>query len=434
KWHDGAPFSADDVVFTFNTLLDPKTNTVRRSSYIIDGVPIQFKKMGTHIFQATLPKPFAPVLVRLSIPILPKHILEKENINQASFNRKPVGTGPFKFEEWKSGQYIRLSRNDQYFGKKPLLKGIILKMIPDTNTALVALEKGEIDTSGIPPKDYERYQSKNNLDIYRFSQLNYTYMGFNLKSPLFSDHKVRIAISHAINRDTLVKNVLKGFGRPAYLPTSPVMWSYPNESKIEKYGYNPEKSIQILQEIGYKKNTKTGIFEKKGIPLEFTVMMGKGSQVGEKSAQIIQQFLTNVGIKMKLQMMEWSSFNKLLDEHKDPKDFDAVILGWSLGLDPDAYSIWHSSQYPKGFNFIGYQNETVDKLLVDGRLEVERGKRKVIYGKLYSEIAKDVPYYFLFYPDSLVAVNSRVKGLSSPGPAGLFNNIENVYIAKSTNP
>lgn len=138
--------------------------------------------------------------------------------------------------------------------------------------------------------------------------------------------------------------------------------------------------------------------------------------------------LANIGIEVNIQLLEWSAFIKIVNANESPKNYDAVILGWSLGLDPDGYSIWHSSQYPNGFNFIGYKNDNVDALLDLGRTTIDVTKRKEIYQKIYHDIAMDVPYLFLYFPETLVGVNKRVHGLSNPGPAGLMNPIENVYL------
>ncbi|MCP4051375.1 MAG: hypothetical protein GY730_11810 [bacterium] len=428
RWHDGHKFTAHDVKFTFDKILDPSTNTVRRSGFIIDGKPVKFYVVDDYTLKAVLPEPFSPFLVRVSMQILPKHILMKEDINRAQFNRQPVGTGPFVFKGWKAGQFIKLERNEDYFGEKPRLKGVVFKIIPDTNTALIALEKGEIDYSLIPAKDFKRFQHKDDLNIFRYQQLQYSYIGFNMKNQFFSQLDIRKAVAMAVNKEAMVDSVLKGFGKPAYLPVSPVLWACPDDKHIEKYSYNYEKSRQLLNRSGFVMNKKTEVLEKNGIPFEFTVLVGKGSKTGEKCAQIIQRYLAKAGIKMNIRVMEWRSLLKIVQEPVKDKKFDAVMMGWSLSIDPDCYSIWHSTQYPQGFNYTGYINKEVDQLLQDGRREVNIEKRKEIYKKLYINIARDIPYLFLFYPDSILAVNKRVAGLSEPGPAGVLNKIEQVYL------
>ncbi len=427
-WHDGHPFTAEDVKFTFDTILNPQTNTVRRSDYIIDGKPIQFKISDPHTVEVHLPKPFAPILEALSMGIIPKHLLEHEDINTAPFNHRPIGTGPFKFKTLMTGQYAQVIRNDTYFGDKPKLNEILLKNIPDQNTATIAFEKGEIDDTGLLPKDYERMRHSGKWNVFHYSNLGYTYMGFNLKDPLFSNPTVRAAFSHALNRDAMVANILRGHGQPLHLPSSPSLWAHPPTENRLSFSYDPAKSKALLESAGYRWNPQSGLMEKNGTPLRFTLLTNKGNKIREQAAQIIQQQLKAVGVGVDIQLLEWKSFIKILNDPSGPKKFQAAMLGWSLGIDPDAYSIWHSSQYPKGFNFIGYKNPKVDRLLNEGREELDREKRKIIYHELFNEIGKDVPYLFLFNEDSLVGINKRVFGLSKPGPAGLFNKIENVFV------
>ncbi len=429
-WHDGQPLTAHDVKFTFDKILDKSTNTVRRSNFVIDGQPVQFNVIDDYTIEAILPKPFAPFLIRLTMGIIPKHILVNEDINKSLFNRSPIGSGPYKFKSWKSAQHIHLIRNEKYHFNSPNIKTIFLKIIPDNNTALLALEKKEIDESSIPAKDFNRYSNVPYLDIYRYYDIVYTYLGFNLKHPFFSDINVRRAIAHAINKKAIVSGVLKGFGMVADIPSSPILWSYPNQNDIPTFKFDPKKSRKLLKESGFIYNKKTKVLEKNGQPFTFKIITNKGNKSREKSAQIIQRMLADVGIDVKIQLLEWSSFIKIVDANQSPKDYDAVILGWSLGLDPDGYSIWHSSQYPQGFNFIGYENQTVDRLLEKGRTVIDQNKRKSIYKTIYQNIAQDVPYLFLYFPETLRGINVRVKGLSKAGPAGLMNPIENVYLVE----
>jgi peptide/nickel transport system substrate-binding protein len=415
KWHDGHPFTAEDVVFTFNSILNPKINSVRRSNFIIDGEPIQFKAIDKYTVLATLPKPFAPFLSRSGMSVIPKHILQGKDINTAAFNRKPIGTGPFKFKEWVTGDHVSVVRNPDYYLGKPLLSEIIFKVIPDSNAQLVALEAGEIDESGIPPKDYKRMKATEGINVFEYDSLVYTYLGLNMANPKFADKRVRQALAYATNKDQLVGLIFKGLASPAYAPSAPVSWAY--SDKVAKYPYNIKKAKKLLKEAGVEN-------------LEFTILVNQGNKEREKAAVVLQQQYKKIGVKVKIRVMEWSALLKIVNAPKGPKNFDAVIMGWSLGLDPDAYSIWHSLQYPKGFNFIGYNNPDADKLLEEGRTTMEKGKRKKIYAKLWKTIADDQPYIFLWYPKAISGVSERVGGLSEPGPAGLFLNLEKVFVIK----
>lgn len=415
KWHDGAPFTADDVVFTYNAILNPKVNSVRRSDFMIDGQPIKFQALDKYTFQAVLPAPFAPFLVRMGMGIIPKHLLAGKDLNTADFNRHPVGTGPFKFKEWVSGDHVTVVRNPDYFRGTPKLAGIKFKMIPDENSQLVALEADEIDEAGIPPKDYQRIKSKPGINVYDYPVLQYTYLGLNLANPKFADRRVRQALAYATDKNQLVELIHKGFATPAYAPSAPISWAY--NANVPKYEYDPEKAKQLLKEAGVNN-------------LEFTIIGNQGNKEREKAAVILQQQYKKVGVNVKVRLLEWSALLKIINAPKGPKDFEAVLMGWSLGLDPDAYSIWHSSQYPAGFNFNKYSNKKVDELLKTGRTTIDRSSRKKVYAQIWQEIVADQPYIFLWYPKALSGVRDRVGGLSKPGPAGLFVHLEKVFIKK----
>jgi peptide/nickel transport system substrate-binding protein len=415
KWHDGVPFTADDVVFTFNSILNPKVNSVRRSDYIIDGKPIVFTAVDKYTVLASLPKPFAPFLIHAAMSVIPKHLLQGKDINTAAFNRKPVGTGPFSFKEWQTGDHITVARNPDYYLGKPLLKEINYRIIPDENSSLVALEAGEIDEAGIPPKDYTRMKAVKGIKVYETDVLLYVYLGLNIANPKFADKRVRQALAYATDRKQLVGLIFRGLATPAYAPSAPLSWAY--SDAVPKYEYSLDKARKLLKEARAEN-------------LEFTILVNQGNKEREKAAVILQQQYKKIGVKVNIRVMEWSAILKIVNAAKDPKDFEAIIMGWSLGLDPDAYSIWHSSQYPKGFNFIKYNNPDVDRLLEEGRTTIDRAKRKAVYAKLWKTIADDQPYVFLWYPKAVSGVSERVGGLAKPGPAGLFLHIEKVYIKK----
>jgi len=428
-WHDGKPVTAEDVVFTFALILDPHTNTVRRSNYVIGGKPVKVTAIDAHTVTFELNRPYSPFLLRTGMGIVPKHILQGKDVNKAAFNRAPIGSGPYRFVKWESGQHVLLEAFDKSYTPAKT-KRILYKIIPDENTALVALKNQDVLMGGIPPQEAPFFDHHEFIQKYQYYDLMYIYMGFNLKNEHFKDLKVRQAIAHAIQKEALVTSVLKGHGKPAFLPMSPLLWAYPQEVKTDPIPFDVEKSKALLKEAGYILNPKTNSLEKNGKPFTFTLITNKGNKEREKTAEIIARSLELLGIKVTIQVMEWSSFLKLVTAPTDPKPFDAVILGWSLDLDPDSTSIWHSAEYPKGFNVVGYSNPEVDRLLEAGCRETDQAKRKAIYGDICIKIAKDCPYVFLYYPESIVGVNKALKGLSKPGPAGLLNRIEHVTISQ----
>lgn len=430
KWQDGQPFTAADVKFTFDKILDPKTRTVRRGDFVVNGKPIVFKVLDPYTIQAILPHPFAPFLSNMGMPILPKHYLEHVDINTTTRNRMPIGTGPFKLDTWKPGQYIRLTGYDGYHGGKPLLKTLICKVILNPSTALAAYQNGELDLVGVMPKDFDRVRRFPHSKIVQYDRLFYTYLGFNLKHPVLADKTVRQAITESINKMSLVSGVLRGFGKPAYVAAVPGRWDYPEAKNCFMPPYSPAHARQLLISAGYRFNPRTKIFEKNGKALTFTLLGSKeGGPMTEQSAQMIQRYLQDVGIKINIRLMEWGSLLKIINSPSPNKDFDMVLLGWQLGMDPDSYSIWHSSQFPRGFNFIGYKNAKVDQLLDAGRRETHLEGRKKIYKQMLNLIAQDYPYVFLFHTQSLVSVRDYVGGLSVPGPLGLMNSPQKLFVS-----
>ncbi len=426
-WHDGAKFTAADAVFTFNSILNPKVNSVRRGDYIIDGKPIKFIVVGQYVMKALLPRPFAPFLASMGMGMLPEHLLKGKDINSSSFNQNPVGTGPFIFKEWASGDHVTVERNSKYYGGTPLLEKIVYKIIPDENSRLIALQAGEADESDVPPKDYSMVKAMKSVNVFEFDSLTYAYLGLNMAKPPFTDKRVRQALAYATDKQQLIDLIFRGLASPAYSPSAPVSWVY--EGRVNKYAFDIKQASKLLDGSGWKTG-KDGIREKDGKKLEFNILVNQGGKEREKAAVILQWQYKKIGVKVNVRVMEWSALLKVLDAPKDPKDFDAVIIGWSLGIDPDSYSIWHSSQYPAGLNFVKYKNPIIDRLLEQGRTTIDKGKRKAIYQQLQKVIADDQPYIFLWYPKSIAAVSKRVGGLSKPGPAGLFLNIEKVFVRK----
>ena len=426
-WHDGKQFTAQDVKFTYDSILDPKVNSVRRSDYIIDGKPIRFKVIDPYTVEAVLPRPFAPFLASAGMSILPEHLLKGKDLNTSGFNQKPVGTGPFKFKEWVASDHASLVRNEKYHLGAPLLSGLIYRIIPDENSRLIALEAGQIDESDVPPREIDRIKRLKGLNVYEYEALTYTYLGFNLANPVFSDKRVRQALAYATDKKQLINLIFMGTASPAYSPFSPVSWVY--ENKVEKYPFDRKRAEKLLEEAGWKKGSD-GTRKKGSKPLEFTILVNQGNKEREKAAVILQWQYKKIGAKVNVRVMEWSAMLRILNASKDPKDFDAVIIGWSLGIDPDQYSIWHSSQYPSGLNFVKYKDPKIDGLLEKGRTTMDREGRKQVYSQLQKMIAADQPYIFLWYPKAVVAVSKKAGGLSKPGPAGLFLNIEKVFVTK----
>ncbi len=390
RWHDGKEFTAHDVKFTYDKIMDEKTNTVRRSSY---DLVKKAEVLDPHAFRVTYRQPFSPGLESWGIGIIPKHLLEKQDINTTAFNRRPIGTGAFRFVEWVTDEKIVVEANAQYFEGRPLLDRIIYRIIPETSLSEMEILTQGIDYSGIYPHQYRRISQIPFLKAYSQPSLGYTYIGYNQKHAVFQDKKVRQALTHAINREEIVQYVLYGLGAVASGPFPNHLWySNPN---VKPLPYDPQKARQLLAEAGWKDTNGDGILDREGKPFRFTLITNSGNETRRDVGVLVQRQLRELGIDVTFELYEWSVF---LSNFINVKHFDACILGWSLSVDPDAYEIWHSSQIEKGFNFISYRNPEIDRLWEEGRKEYHIDRRKQIYWRIHELMAEDQPYTFLYVP------------------------------------
>jgi len=421
KWHDGQPFTASDVLYTYQITVDPQTPTAYAEDF---KMVKKAEVLDDYTFRVTYDKPFAPALISWSSSILPRHLLSGKDITKSPLARHPIGTGPYKFKEWLTGQKIVLVSNHDYFEGRPYIDGQITRIIPDTATMFLELRAQNLGMMGLTPMQYKRQTEnnlfKNNFNKYRYLSFAYTYLGYNLKNPLFTDKRVRQAISYAINKDEIISGVLLGLGKPATGPYKPGTWAYNN--KVRVYNYNPQKARELLREAGWTKLNKDGALEKDGKPFIFEIVTNQGNETRQKCAEIIQRQLAEVGIKVKIRILEWSA---LVTDFINKRRFDSVIMGWTIPLDPDAYDVWHSSKTkPEELNFISYNNPEADKMLEKGRSTFDKKERKKYYDRFQEILAEDQPYTFLYVPDALIIIHNRFRGIE-PATIGLEYNFIN---------
>ncbi|MFH1595771.1 MAG: peptide-binding protein [Pseudomonadota bacterium] len=426
RWHDGAPFTAQDVLFTYRTMVDPKTPTAYSGDYL------QVKKaeaLDDYTFRVTYPKPFAPALGSWGLAVMPRHLLAGRDLTQSPLGRHPIGTGPYIFKEWRAGDRITLADNPDYFKGRTYLSGYIYQVKPNLATMFLELKAGNIDRMGLTPLQYIRQTAYPKFarlyNKYRYIPFSYVYLGYNLEDPRFADRRVRQALTHAINKQEIIEGVLMGLGEEAYGPYKPGTWYY--NPKVERFSYDPEKAKALLAEAGWRPNPE-GILVKDGRPFEFTILTNQGNDIRERTAEIIQRRLREVGIPLKIRTVEWAVFVK---EFIEKGYFEAVLLGWNTGLDPDQYDIWSSTKTKPGeLNFTHYQNPEVDRLLDEGRHTFDQEKRRQAYFKLQEIIARDQPYTFLFIPDALPAISKRFRGVK-PAAAGIDYNFDQWYVPQA---
>lgn len=408
-WHDGKEFTAEDVKFTYDKIMDEKTNTVRRSDYeLVEKAEV----LDPYTLRVIYKQPFSPGLGTWGMGIIPKHLLEKEDINTTPFNRRPIGTGPFRFIEWVTDEKIVVEANPSYYQGKPHLDRIIYRIIPETSLSEMELLTKGVDYYGVLPHQFRRMSEVSFLKMYSQPSLSYTYIGYNLKNPLFQDKRVRQAFTHAIHLEEIVQYVLYGLGTVISGPFPSHLWFYnPN---VKPLSYDPQKARQLLSEAGWRDTDGDGILDKDGKPFRFKLITNSGNDIRRDVGVLVQRQLRELGVDVTFETYEWSVF---LKNFINARHFDACILGWALSPDPDDYMIWHSSQIDKGFNFVSYKNLEVDRLWEEGRREYDVEKRKKIYWRIHELMAEDQPYTFLFSPLAISSLQRKFV-LLEEGPSG----------------
>ena len=427
KWADNQPLSSDDVLFTWQKVTDTNTRTPYASDYTL---VTKAEALDPSTFRVTYSAPYAPALSTwASLHILPKHLLKSEDINTTAFRRNPVGSHYYQLANWKNNQHLTLTRNPLATQGQAKINTLITRIIPDKATQFLELSADNIDMMGLNPSQFARVlpsrpELNENVGLYKELGNSYTYLGFNLKRKPFDDVRVRQAINYAIDKQEVIDGVLLGLGEPVASPYKPgTRWSNP---ALKPYPYDPVKAKALLKAAGFVDTNGDGILEKDGKPFSVEILTNQNKE-REMSAVLIQRRLKEVGIQVSIRSLEWASF---LGRFVEPREFDVVMLGWSLGLDPDQYNIWHSSQQgPKQFNFIGYSNPKVDQLLEEGRLELDLDKRQKIYHEFAEILLEDSPIVYLSAGYGLTAVHKRVKGIDNPAPpAGIGYNTYDWYI------
>ncbi|MGA2192931.1 MAG: peptide-binding protein [Nitrospirota bacterium] len=429
KWHDGVPFTSADVLFTYKTLKDPKVATPYSDSL---GPLESVEAPDPYTVRVTYKEPFAPALESWGMGMIPEHLLKGKDINTDDFNRHPVGTGPYKFGQWISGNRIVLDAFDDYFEGRPHIDRYIARIIPDQETEFLELRTRGIDYMGLTPLQYARESDtpdiKEHFQKFRFPAFAYTYLGYNLNDPKFKDKRVRQALSYAIDQKSIIEGVLLGLGTPCSGPFPPESWAFNKD--VKGYPYDKDKALKLLADAGWTPD-QDGMLAKDGQPFSFTILINQDNPERKKVGEIIQQDLKKVGIDVQLESLEWQA---LLHDFIDKRKFEAIILGWALPRDPDGYDIWHSSKTKEGeFNFVSYKNPEVDRLLIEGRQTFDMDKRKEIYHRIHQILSDDAPYTFLYVPDSLPILHKRFKGVKKE-PLGIWYNFQTQwYVPKDKN-
>lgn len=390
KFHNGEEFTAHDVAFSFAQIAkSPHAESVRATIDFANS-----KVIDDYTFMMKMTEPFGPILNHLGHNVM--SIVNEKAYTEAgaSVGQKPVGTGPYKFVSWATGDRIMLEANENYWGGAPKVKNLVFRNIPETASRSIEVETGGVDVAiGIQTTELDRLGANPDVTVFRRESPSINFLAFNNSKAPFNNTKVRQAVNMAINKEAIFNVVYQGTGVIATAPMSKVVWAY-NEDLVP-HEYNPEKAKALLAEVGQEN-------------LEVTITVDQ-DQARLDTAEMVQAQLSEIGVKVTIVPLERGAFiDRVIDG-----SLEMFGLGWSSPTgDPDyaLYSVFHSSMHGAGGNMGFYSNEEVDELLETGRYSTDPEVRRDAYLKVQELVWDQVPYVFLQAPEDLIAYNSKIKG------------------------
>jgi ABC-type transport system substrate-binding protein len=420
RFHDGHVLDASDVRFTWRAFMDPRNLSPRTSDF----EPVKdVEVVDARTVRVVYKRLFSPaVYVWSSYGILPEHVAgdaalaremdrrgvtgtarERFGLREAGFSRSPVGTGPFRFVEWRSDDLIRLARNDHYFEGPPEYREYTLRILPDLLTQELEFRAGAVDMYPAQPHQAARFRRDPRYQAFSAVGFGYSYLGYNLRSELFQDAEVRRALGMAIDVEQIIRYVLWGEGERVTGPFAIQTEWY--DRSVAPLPYDPAGAEALLAQRGWRRGPD-GILAKDGRRLAFTLITNNGNPQRKAIAAIAQDAWRKIGIDCQVQLFEWAVF---LKDFINTGKFDAVVLGWSTGIDPDQYQIWHSSQIGgQRLNFTAYASPEVDRLTEAIRREYDRERQIALARALHRTIARDQPYTFLFAGRGTTVLDRRI--------------------------
>lgn len=397
KWHDGEPFTAEDVKFTFEAIRNPENNSENAPNYEeVEKITI----IDAHTVSFTLSAVNMAFLEYMTMPVLPKHLLEGEDWQESDFFRAPVGTGPYKFENWDVGQSISMVKNEDYFAGKANIEKIIFKIVTDDNAKAMQLQAQELDLAQVTPKDAANFENREEFTTYEMVTSDYRGILYNFQNTYWQENADLIpAINYAIDRQAILHTVLLDRGEVAY---GPLQRNIYNCKEVEQYEFNPEKAVEALKAAGCEKDVQ-GYWCRNGKRIGFTISAAPGDRVRIDMAQVAAQQLQSLGLAVKADVpaggIDW-------------KGQECCIIGWGSPFDADdhTYKVFGTN---KGANYSGYSNKKVDEYLIKARQTDDTKERKDAYAMFQKELAKTPAYTFFCYIDAVYAAKKTIQGIQA---------------------
>ena len=410
---DGAPVTADDVIFSFNTIRDPNVDAASLANYFINFEGINKIDERTVRFKLK-EKYFKAIELASGMLILPKHVYQYKTGKQFNDIRSnPVGSGPYVFETWDVGRKIVLSRNERYWGKRPRLGKMVFNIITNDVASMQSLRVGNVDYLETATEQYfelmkdKEFQKKYDLLKYWDYRGGYLYLGWNNERPYFTDLKMRLAMTHLVNREAIRDHIQKGLSTiisgPFYI------LGKQTDPNIKPWPYDPKTAAALLDEAGWRDTNGNGVRDKDGVEFKFRLMIPSGSPIIERVCKLLKDDARQTGIDISLEPFESSVFL----ERMMAQDFDAVLSGWQYASpEDDPYQIFHSSQAVKrGSNHVAFNIEEADRLMEEARVTLDEDKRNELYRRFAMVLHQEQPYTFLTTRPHLKVLDKRFKGV-----------------------
>jgi len=423
RFHDGEPLDAEDVVFTYRTLLDPASESPLAPLY---GIIEQVEAVDRLQVRFHLAEPYSPLLNLLILEIVPQHLLGKGGIGFEEFARNPVGSGPFVFKSWEE-ERILLHANPEYFEGRPYLDRVEVRWYPDQSRAWSALMRGEVDlVMDLELEDYRVIREDPRFKTYDYLGIFYYTLLFNLNDPLLADAELRRALDLIVDREDLIEQALNGRAVPTTGPFRPGTWPY--DPEVGNPAPDPARAAEILAALDWRDTDGDLILDRDGEELALTILADEGDLPKEAVARRIKWQLFRAGIRAEVQLL---SPQELFEEHLYPGKFQATILQFNAGVDPDKFIpfFWHSENIGRS-NLGAYGNAEVDRLIEAGRTSPEFEERRNTYRRIHALIAGDRPALFLYMRKIFFAASANIEGINA-APELLYSSIQDWYIDPS---
>jgi peptide/nickel transport system substrate-binding protein len=422
-WHDGKPVTAEDVKFTFDMAKDPATASLLGSAYmnmvdeatVVDPSTVRFSFVSPHA-QALDGFWWAP---------LPRHLLGNvaaAELGRHPYNRNPVGSGPFKFVEWRPNQSATFEANPNFtaaLGGRPNLDRVVFRVTPEATTMVTELINGTADMIGytLLPDQAAQIRNQNGVELRHYPSREFTFFAWNNTRPLFSDARVRRAMTMGINRQQIIDGLLQGFGVPATGMIPP--WS-PMYTELAPMPYDPNGARQLLQQAGWADSNGDGLLDKGGQPLRFVLTINSSNRLHADIAQVMQRQLRQVGVDVQIQPQE---FQSMLQRYK-AREYDAVLANWSLDtfkVDPSPLFSCAQAQVRNSANRTGYCNPRADALMDQGLRATDAAQAKGIWAQYGQVLHQDQPITFLYWSEDLSGLGPRPRGVQTDARSKIVN-------------